>query len=133
MKQKLTLNQYQDMGKRTANPHEGSTINYALGITGESGEVADHIKKVFFHGHEMDKDHLVKELGDVLWYVSNLAANIDCTLEDVALLNIEKLQKRYPSGFDTERSVNREELTESSDWRQEVYLKYKNGLGFETE
>lgn len=106
--QGITLNGYQKIAGRTANPHRNALINYALGIAGEAGEVADIIKKYSFHGHEMDKDDLAKELGDVLWYLSNIANEVGIDLERIAMLNIEKLQKRYPNGFDQERSINRE-------------------------
>lgn len=102
---RITLNDYQHIAGRTANPHRNALINYALGI---AGEVADIIKKYSFHGHELDKDDLAKELGDVLWYLSNIANEVGIDLERIAMLNIEKLQKRYPNGFDQERSINRE-------------------------
>jgi len=83
--------------------------NFALGIAGEAGEVADYIKKVLYHGHVMDEEVLCKELGDVLWYVTTLASTAGLTLEEVARKNIEKLRKRYPDGFSQEKSINREE------------------------
>lgn len=81
----------------------------SLGIAGEAGEVADYMKKVIGHGHALDRDKLVKELGDVLWYVAVLANRTGITLEEVARANILKLRKRYPDGFDPERSKNRSE------------------------
>jgi NTP pyrophosphatase (non-canonical NTP hydrolase) len=105
----MRMNEYQGLASRTANDHEYSLINYGLGLTGESGEVADIIKKHMFHGHEMDNQDILKELGDVLWYVSNIARECGFSLETVASQNINKLKKRYPEGFSTERSVNRDE------------------------
>ena len=55
-------------------------------------------------GHELDKEHLIKELGDVAWYLAETAAALDVPLEDVLQMNIDKLKKRYPDGFETERS-----------------------------
>lgn len=108
----MTLNEYQVQARRTANtvlPVEARMTNWALGLCGEVGELADHIKKHVFHGHDLDMGAVVKELGDVLWYVSQLAAELGISLEEVARRNIEKLAARYPEGFDPERSVNRVE------------------------
>lgn len=103
----MKLNEYQELSARTANKHDAEIVNYGLGIAGESGEVADLIKKAYFHGHNIDKANVKKELGDVLWYLSQICRVSGLTLEEVALANIEKLKKRYPKGFDTERSINR--------------------------
>ena len=105
----MKMNEYQELASRTRNPHKEELVNYALGIAGEAGEVADLVKKARFHGHAIDKETVAKELGDVLWYVSNLARLAGVDLEDVAAMNIEKLKKRYPEGFSTEASQNREE------------------------
>lgn len=80
----------------------------ALGVAGEAGEVADYIKKFVGHGHALDRDKLANELGDVLWYVAVLADEIGYDLGTVAFKNIEKLKARYPSGFSSERSINRQ-------------------------
>lgn len=79
------------------------------GLTGEAGEVADLIKKHFGHGHELDLIKVNKELGDVLWYLSQLAEQFGLSLDDVAQANIDKLKKRYPDGFSEEASKNRRE------------------------
>lgn len=108
----MKLNEYQELALRTHDESMGQVqafCNYALGLTGESGEVADHIKKGIFQGHEMDRHEIAKELGDVLWYVANLSNLIGMSLEQVATMNVTKLMKRYPSGFDKERSVNRDD------------------------
>lgn len=103
----MKLNEYQDLARRTANKHDGELVNYGLGIAGEAGEVADLIKKSQFHGHDVEKDEIKKELGDVMWYVSNIARLAGLSLEEIAQGNIDKLKRRYPSGFSTERSINR--------------------------
>ena len=95
----------QDQLQDLVNP--GELINGALGLTGEAGEVSDMIKKYIFHGHDLDRDDLVKELGDVCWYVALISRAIGVNLEDVMSLNIEKLKKRYPEGFSEEASINR--------------------------
>ncbi len=78
-----------------------------LGVAGEAGEVADLIKKIVGHDHELDKIKLVKELGDVLWYVAIAAGLIGYELSEVADLNIKKLRERYPNGFSSQASINR--------------------------
>jgi NTP pyrophosphatase (non-canonical NTP hydrolase) len=78
-----------------------------LGLAGEAGEVVDYLKKVVGHGHKLDKDKLVKELGDVLWYVAEICSAINADMSDVAQQNIDKLKARYPDGFSRERSINR--------------------------
>ena len=82
----------------------------AIGMCGEAGEVSELIKKYAYHGHTMDKEHLARELGDVLWYVSYMADLFGYSLGEIMAMNQEKLAKRYPDGkFDEERSRNREE------------------------
>ncbi len=81
----------------------------ALGIAGESGEVVDALKKVLYHSHELDVVELRKELGDLLWYIVLLCDTIGLSLDDVMQANVEKLQERYPQGFDPERSQRRQE------------------------
>ncbi len=79
----------------------------ALGLAGESGEVADSIKKVLYQGHHLNIRHIVEELGDVLWYLTLACNAAECTLEDVMNVNVAKLRERYPDGFDSQRSINR--------------------------
>ena len=79
----------------------------ALGLAGEAGEVADHVKKVAFQGHDLDADHVAEELGDILWYAALAAGAIGTSLADVAAMNIRKLERRYPDGFSPERSRQR--------------------------
>jgi NTP pyrophosphatase (non-canonical NTP hydrolase) len=106
---------YQELALRTASGgslvDSGTMLNTAaLGLAGESGEIADHVKKVMFHGHPLDdatRDKIAKELGDVLWYCAMGARGIGLGLGDIATMNVEKLKKRYPEGFSTENSLNR--------------------------
>jgi len=103
----IGLNEYQDLAHRTKS--EGTDmVNVALGLAGEAGEVTDIIKKVVFHGHELDVQKLVAELGDILWYVAIGASVLGFSLSDVASRNISKLKSRYPDGFSSESSINRE-------------------------
>ncbi len=80
----------------------------ALGIAGEAGEVVDTIKKVLYHTHELDNDALCEEIGDLLWYMVLLCDTVGLSLEGVMQANMEKLRKRYPEGFDPQRSKMRE-------------------------
>lgn len=81
----------------------------ALGLAGESGECADHVKKHLFHGHPLDKDKLKKEIGDVMWYVAILSKEIGFPLSAVAEANVAKLRARYPEGFSTADSLARKD------------------------
>jgi len=105
----MKANEYQKKALRTANSSAAKDLilNGVLGLAGESGEVADHIKKAIFQGHEMDNNHIADELGDVLWYVAIMAEGIGFTLEEIMEMNIGKLKKRYPNGFDAGKSINR--------------------------
>ena len=97
---------------RTKNPElsrEQILINSAMGLCGEAGEFIDSIKKWYAHGHELDREHLIKELGDVAWYLAEAAEALDITLEEVLEKNIDKLRKRYPEGFSEENSKNRKD------------------------
>lgn len=85
-------------------------INGVMGLCGESGEVIDIVKKHLAQGHELDRDKIIKELGDVAWYMAEIATVLDVELEEVLAQNIEKLKKRYPDGFDVEKSIHRDEM-----------------------
>ena len=103
----MEFNDYQKLANRTLYGNEQVLTNCALGVASETGEVVDLIKKYTFHGPDLDKKALTKELGDVLWYLSQIAEWADIPFENVATQNIEKLEKRYPNGFSKEASQNR--------------------------
>ena len=133
----MELKEYQELAARTINKDASATdnlLNACLGLAGEVGEFNDLVKKWLFHGHTLDIDKCVKELGDTLWYIPqairalkklaedrqayagmavfNLTNTIpasDLTLEGVARINIEKLEKRYKDGFSSQASINRTE------------------------
>ena len=106
----MTINEYQSLAMRTLN-HEldrkDVLINSVMGLCGEAGEAIDIVKKWLAQGHELDKEHLAKELGDVAWYLAEAATALNIPLEEIFEANIEKLKKRYPEGFQAERSVMR--------------------------
>lgn len=108
----MRLNQYQRDAARTADLTKKKPLRAmiaGLGLAGETGEVVEHIKKWVGHGHELDVEKVTKELGDVLWYVAELASILDVHLEDVARANIRKLEDRYPKGFNPIDSIMRSE------------------------
>lgn len=107
MATEMTLNEYQTEAARTARmdlPPREKLATFALGLGGEAGEVQDLIKKHIGHSHDLDREKIEKEIGDVLWYVAALAGMLGLSLGDVAAANLEKLRKRYPEGFDPARS-----------------------------
>ena len=71
------------------------------------GEAIDIVKKWLAQGHDLDKEHLAKELGDIAWYLAEAATALDLPLEDILRANIDKLKKRYPEGFQTDKSLIR--------------------------
>lgn len=85
----------------------GALLNGALGLTGEAGEVADIIKKYAFHGHNIRLPELIKELGDVCWYIALISSALGVDLEVILRENVKKLENRYPEGFSSEASINR--------------------------
>ena len=107
---KMDIKEFQNKSIRTIN-HDLTTeqliSNMCMGISGESGEVIDIIKKNLYQGHELDKEHLTEELGDVMFYITNLATLLGIDMQDVLQNNVDKLLKRYPDGFDINKSVNR--------------------------
>lgn len=106
----MTINEYQKLAMTTLNPalnQRDVLINGVMGLCGEAGEAIDIVKKHLAQGHELDKEALIKELGDVAWYLAETAYALDVPLEDVLQRNIDKLKARYPQGFDASRSINR--------------------------
>ena len=108
----MTVNEYQKLAMTTLNPalsKKDVLINGVMGLCGESGEAIDIVKKWLAQGHELDKEKLAKELGDIAWYLAETATALDLNLEDIFEANIEKLKKRYPEGFDVQRSIQRDD------------------------
>ena len=108
----MTINEYQRLAMTTLNPNldkKDVLINGVMGLCGEAGEAIDIVKKHLAQGHELDREKLIGELGDIAWYLAETATVLDVDLEDVLTRNIEKLKRRYPEGFDKQRSINRTE------------------------
>ena len=109
-REEMTVNGYQKQAMTTLNPalsRKDMLINGVMGLCGESGEAIDLVKKHLYHGHELERDALVKELGDIAWYLAETAHALDMSLEDILRANLEKLKKRYPDGFASEKSIDR--------------------------
>lgn len=132
----MTINEYQKLALRTesnkgvytppesllrvfvklgaiTNPEEDVSVIRLLeglmGLSGESGEVTDILKKVLFQGHKLERKHIALELGDICWYIALASDAIGYDLETIMQMNIDKLKARYPNGFEVKRSVNRQE------------------------
>lgn len=108
----MQINEYQTLAMTTLNKDltkKEILVNSVMGLNGEAGEAIDIVKKHLFHGHELNKEALIKELGDIAWYLAEAAHALDIDLETILSLNIEKLKKRYPEGFSNEASINRKD------------------------
>ena len=106
----MRINEYQELAMTTLNPELSKKevlINSVMGLCGEAGEAIDIVKKWMAQGHELDKAHLAKELGDIAWYLAAAATALEMPLEDILKANLDKLKKRYPEGFQSRRSVVR--------------------------
>ena len=103
--------EYEKAAQRTSNTvtDKYKIINGCMGLAGEAGEVIDVLKKHMFQGHSLDREKMIDECSDVMWYLAEIATGLGVTLEEVAQHNVDKLWKRFPTGFDSVRSVNREE------------------------
>jgi NTP pyrophosphatase (non-canonical NTP hydrolase) len=90
-----------------------------LGVAGEAGEVADLIKKFLHHGKPIDRDKLIKEMGDVYWYLEYLGATIGVSTEDVMRANAAKTRARFPNGFSHEAANARADEAQPSKGRSD--------------
>lgn len=107
----MKMNEYQKLAARTINkelcPCEKE--EHALhGMVGEIGEIHSLYQKKY-QGHPIEREHLKKELGDLLWFIAEYCTAVGWDLEDIATLNIEKLKARYPQGFEVDKSLHRAE------------------------
>lgn len=108
----MDINEYQKLAMRTLNPKiekKELILNASMGLCGESGEVIDLVKKYLFQGHDLDEKVLIKELGDVAWYLAEAATALNVNLSEILEKNIKKLENRFPDGFNSNRSINRGE------------------------
>ena len=98
----MTGKEYQQLAKRTIRSDftlNDMLWNGGMGLCGEAGEVIEIIKKFTWHGRQLNREDMIKEMGDVLWYLAELCNSIGTDLDEVMEKNIEKLKERYPNGF----------------------------------
>ena len=108
----MDIREYQEKAKRTVNTNlqdDDQLSNLCMGLCGESGEVVDYLKKYLYHGHKLEKEKLFEELGDIMWYLTNIATLFKLPMDNILDVNIKKLEERYPEGFSEEKSINRKE------------------------
>ena len=108
----MRADDYQKEAMQLLNPEierKDVLLNAVMGLCGESGECADLMKKHLFHGHPLDREKLMKELGDVAWYLAEAAEGLGVNLSEILQGNLDKLHRRYPQGFSTEKSMQRQE------------------------
>lgn len=86
----------------------GGIVNASFGLSGETGELNDMIKKTIFHGHELNLDSVKKEIGDICWYIAMMCESFGFDMEEIMQMNIDKLKARYPEGFSEEKSQHRQ-------------------------
>ncbi|HUM43277.1 MAG TPA: nucleoside triphosphate pyrophosphohydrolase family protein [Fervidobacterium sp.] len=106
----MTFEEYQRLAQRTSSEKMQlieKIENGLMGLNGEAGEAIDVLKKHKFQGHQLDRNKIIEELGDVLWYIAETCEGLGVSMEEVASFNIEKLKNRYPDGFSSDRSINR--------------------------
>lgn len=107
----MTGNEYQQLAARTINTLlsvDCQEDHALLGMVGEIGEIHSIYQKAY-QGHNVDPEHLKKEVGDLLWFIAEYCTANGWQLEDVMQANIDKLKARYPDGFEPERSLHRVE------------------------
>ena len=107
----MRVDDYQQEAMTLLNPaltEKDVLMNALMGLCGESGEAIDVMKKHLFQRHPLDRAKLLKELGDVAWYLAEAATSLGVPLSEILQGNLDKLHARYPQGFDTKRSQNRE-------------------------
>lgn len=107
----MDFSTYQQLASRTMNPALGreETLQHALYMScAEVGEIHSLFQKKY-QGHDISREHLVKEIGDVCWALAELCTVCNINMDEVARTNIEKLLERYPNGFEVDKSLNRRE------------------------
>lgn len=99
----MNIVDYHDYVEKLASPQSTATekdrlLAAVLGLSGEAGECADIVKKHIYHGKPLDKENLILEIGDSIWYVAFLCNTLGINIQDVINKNVEKLQSRYSTG-----------------------------------
>ena len=105
----MTFDEYQTNAQRTSPDGHARILNGVMGLNGKAGECIDIVKKAMFQGHELNREKLIYEGGDCLWYLAELATGLGIGLDEMAARNNAKLRARYPDGFDADKSINRKD------------------------
>ena len=113
----MNAEQYSVLALRFAadRTQEKKQLEAAMGIGGESGEIVDVIKKNIFYGKELDRMHVLEELGDLSWYINLMIHSLESTWDEVFSMNMRKLEARYPTMvFQAEHAINRDTVAEKA-------------------
>ena len=105
----MTFDEYQEKARRTQNPeiNEKDRLFHAVfGLNSEAGEISGILQKAY-QGHPVNREHMIKELGDCMWFIAEACDTLGITIEQVGRLNILKLMERYPDGFEPDKSLHR--------------------------
>ena len=86
-------------------------VHSGIGMSGEAGEILDQLKKSMMYGKALDRDSLIEECGDVLWYMAVMLDTLGSSFGEVMQSNVTKLNKRYPSGFTETDALSRKDKT----------------------
>jgi NTP pyrophosphatase (non-canonical NTP hydrolase) len=111
----MCVKKYQEETKRTLKPSDDNNyvlFELLLGLSGEVGELVNLVKKKELHGHDIQTSKISEEIGDCMWYISNICNQQGLDLSQILYDNIEKLNKRYPKGYTKEDSIRRPDAME---------------------
>lgn len=115
----MNIEEYSALALRTANLDKDPLTHATMGICGEGGEIADVVKKHVFYGKNLDKQHLLEEAGDLLWYVNLLIHATGSDWPTVLAANIAKLEARYPNlRFDAAQAISQNKEAETTALNQ---------------
>ncbi len=114
----MNIQEYSHKALRTLNclgTYEANLAHMAMGISGEAGEILDAVKKTFAYNKALDKNHVIEEIGDVLFYINGLLDVMEVSWDEALTTNIKKLEARYPAGhFDAQQAINRDVAAEKA-------------------
>jgi NTP pyrophosphatase (non-canonical NTP hydrolase) len=114
----VDLDTYQSLAARTRNPAldpSARLLDAAAGLAEEEGEVLGTVRKHLFQQRALDREAVIRELGDALWCLSAVAGALDLSLGDVAHQNLDKLRRRFPEGFTIDAARERRDLTPATE------------------
>jgi hypothetical protein len=101
-------------------------LHAGMGVASEGGEILDEIKKCVIYGAPLNRQAILKEMGDMEWYLQLLRNTLEVTRDEILIMNIEKLHKRHPNGFTTESALAKADAVE--DANKELQLEAAKNL-----